>query len=210
MESFETGLIVFFLFLILATSDVVISTYSIIISRKIIQKDGKKGDSELFAAGLIGYSIVLLFSFYLGWSFFRKEHKVHIWRILIAMATVSLAIPILIILGWKKVKESLDYQHNSKYKTLYVWMLILGIGIPVLTMVLTIIFSRIGKEKRIKMKSPEVPALQSASMMQQTFAKGLSKQINVKSLGLLDENTQAILAQKSSDLLNQRLASFAR
>ena len=141
MASLENTLMFMFLFFMLIVGDIVVASHAMIISRNAVKKTDKKGETELLIASIIGYFIVLAFSIYILWSFF-KGNRQYLWKTLIAMAVVSLVPMIFIVMGWKEMEKSDDYQYNTKYKTDYNWMLILGFTIPVLVVVLALMFSR--------------------------------------------------------------------
>jgi len=155
MASLENTLMFMFLFFMLIVGDIVVASHAIIISRNAVKKTDKKGETELLIASVIGYFIVLAFSVYILWNFF-KGNRQYLWKTLIAMAVVSLVPMIFIIMGWKEMENSDDYQYNTKYKTDYNWMLILGFTIPVLVVVLALMFSRMkvkGKARKTRVSS---------------------------------------------------------
>lgn len=155
MASLENNLMFMFLFFMLSVSMMIIASHAMVISHNAIKKTSKRGENELFIAGLLGYFIVVTFGVYIVWTFFKNERQ-YLWKILIAMAAVSLIPVVFIILGWKEIRSSDDYQYNSKYHSTYIWMLVLGFSVPVLTVALTLILSRMKNHPKIRQPKPQV------------------------------------------------------
>lgn len=181
MASLENTLMFMFLFFMLIVGDIVVASHAMIISRNAVKKTDKKGETELLIASIIGYFIVVAFSVYILWSFF-KGNRQYLWKTLIAMAVVSLVPMIFIIMGWKEMESSDDYQYNTKYKTDYNWMMVLGFTIPVLVVVLALMFSRMrtkGKQRkgRATTSTPNVQTIDLSAPSVKSASVGAHKRV---------------------------------
>lgn len=141
MNLLESKLFYMFLLLLLSAELLIVSTHAVIISKNTIGDDTSKGQHEMMAAGMTGYAVFGLFVLFILFALYKKK-RVFMWKILIGMAAMALVPIAIIVVGWKELNKSDDLQHNTKYKKTYLWMLILGISIPVVTVVLSLILSR--------------------------------------------------------------------